>query len=160
MTIFYPNPSNIINETIIWYSSFCCTYTQRKSCNSLLFLKVPNYQNYKCYEFTPSEHSWNLTNCSRFELFKTLILPPFQKNIPKIGLKIQFNRYLWMSLFDPHIYIYSTRPGSTFCPLFFFWQKKICDREKSAFINKTQQIWNILHKTPLIENKELKNTCF
>jgi len=41
--------------------------------------------------------------------------------------------------------MYLTSPESTFCPLFFYFEKN-GDLEKSAFIWQTKQILNILHK--------------
>jgi len=57
--------------------------------------------------------------------------------------------------------MYLTSKESIFAHFSSFFDKSIFgDLEKSAFIEKTKQILNILHEIPLIENKKLKNTCF
>jgi len=58
--------------------------------------------------------------------------------IPKFSLKSSLiDIYEWL-FFDPEIYIYLTSPESTFCPLFFFFDKNILVTLKKVILSRKQ----------------------
>jgi len=64
-----------------------------------------------------------------------------KKWIRKIRLKIQFNWYLWIAYFEPHI---CKEEKSAFCPLFFVFVKKI---KKGFGLMKKAKLEDISYNT-------------